>query len=154
MFNFAKKRINKLLEKAELGDLEAQFQLGRNYDKGIDVTVDKKLAWYWTSKSAKGGFAEAQATLSALILRDFKDDKLKLLEAFSMAKKSADQGNGFGLAMLGRFYGDGIVVEEDLDKAYELYKTAYYEKGFKKARISVRELQMYMFNKKQLSLYK
>lgn len=148
MFNFAKKRINKLLEKAESGDLEAQYQLGYNYDKGIDVKVDKDLAWHWMSMSADGGFAEAQATLSAFILRDYSGDNSKLVEAFSLAQASAKQGNGFGYAMLGRFYGDGLVVEEDLDKALELYKVAYYEKGFVKARGSVNNLEMYLLQKK------
>lgn len=150
MFNFAKKRVNKLVEKAESGDLEAQYQLGYNYDKGIDVKVDKKQAWYWVAESAKGGFAEAQATLSAFILRDFNDDSSLLLEAFSFAQASADQGNGFGLSMLGRFYGDGLVVEEDLDKSLELYKAAY-KKGFTKARMMIREIEMYNFKKRLTS---
>jgi TPR repeat protein len=97
MFNFAKKRINRLTEKARSGDLQAQYELGMNYSKGIDVHVNKALAWSWILESANGGFAEAQATISALILKDNIDDNLKLAEAFSYAQASANQGNGLVL---------------------------------------------------------
>jgi TPR repeat protein len=98
--------------------------------------------------SAKGGFAEAQAKIAALTLRDYISDQSKMLEAFNYAEKSAEQGHGLGLAILARFYVEGLVVEEDLEKGLKLYKIAYYEKGFKKARISIEQIEMYKLKQK------
>ena len=47
-------------EKAEQGDKEAQYQVGRCYEKGEGVPVDKEKAVEWYKKAAEQGHAEAQ----------------------------------------------------------------------------------------------
>ena len=52
-----------LVKKAESGDVEAQYLLGRSYDKGKGVAQDYKEAAKWYKKAAEHGSADAQSNL-------------------------------------------------------------------------------------------
>ncbi|MDE1149656.1 MAG: SEL1-like repeat protein [Azospirillaceae bacterium] len=51
---------------ADLGDVQAQFNLGLLYDEGVDVPADAAQAAAWYRRAAEGGLALAQERLSAL----------------------------------------------------------------------------------------
>ena len=51
---------------AELGDAEAQFNLGVMYDEGAGVQQDLATAAEWYKKAAEQGFVDAQANLGMM----------------------------------------------------------------------------------------
>lgn len=55
-----------LLELAESGDREAQYQLGMNYYYGIGVSKSRDLAEYWVGQAAQQGSSEARQMHAAL----------------------------------------------------------------------------------------
>jgi len=57
----------RLLERAQSGDVEAQFELGKNYETGrIGLPKDMSQAQYWYHKAADQGDAYAEASLGIL----------------------------------------------------------------------------------------
>lgn len=55
-----------LLEKAQAGDAEAQFQLAEAYEDGNGMPQDDELAAQWYRKSAEQGNAKAENGLGVL----------------------------------------------------------------------------------------
>jgi len=53
---------------AELGDAEAQYNLGVMYDEGAGREVDLTLAAEWYQKAAEQGFIDAQTNLGIMYL--------------------------------------------------------------------------------------
>ncbi|MEN8206083.1 MAG: tetratricopeptide repeat protein [Pseudomonadota bacterium] len=51
---------------AELGDVEAQYNLGVMYDEGTSVEQDYGKAAEWYHKAAEQGFVDAQANLGMM----------------------------------------------------------------------------------------
>jgi TPR repeat protein len=51
---------------AELGDVEAQYNLGVMYDEGTSVAQDLGKAADWYRKAAEQGFVDAQANLGMM----------------------------------------------------------------------------------------
>jgi hypothetical protein len=51
---------------AELGDAEAQFNMGVMYDEGAGVQQDLVTAAEWYKKAAEQGFVDAQANLGMM----------------------------------------------------------------------------------------
>jgi TPR repeat protein len=51
---------------AELGDAEAQFNMGVMYDEGAGVQQDLATAAEWYEKAAEQGFVDAQANLGMM----------------------------------------------------------------------------------------
>ena len=77
---------------AELGDAEAQYNLGVMYDEGAGVEQDLKAAAAWYRKAAEQGFLDARINLAMMyyhgqgVARDFKQSR----HWFQLA---ADQGD-------------------------------------------------------------
>ncbi len=53
---------------AELGDIEAQYNLGVLYDEGAGVAQDLARAAHWYHKAAEQGFVDAQTNLGIMYL--------------------------------------------------------------------------------------
>ena len=51
---------------AELGDVEAQYNLGVMYDEGAGVEQDLAIAADWYRKAAEQGFIDAQTNLGTM----------------------------------------------------------------------------------------
>ena len=77
---------------AELGDIEAQFNLGVMYDEGAGVDKDLVAAAGWYRKAAEQGFVDAQSNLGMMYYHgqgvpcDYK-------KASSWFRKAASQGD-------------------------------------------------------------
>lgn len=77
---------------AELGDVEAQFNLGVLYDEGAGVEQDLAIAADWYRKAAEQGFIDAQTNLGVMyyygqgVTRDYQ-------EAAKWFRLAADQGD-------------------------------------------------------------
>ena len=77
---------------AELGDVEAQFNLGVLYDEGAGVEQDLAIAADWYRKAAEQGFIDAQTNLGVMyyygqgVTRDYQ----KAAEWFRLAAAQGD----------------------------------------------------------------
>lgn len=135
---------------AALDDSNAQFNLGLLYAKGLGVPRDLEKAVYWmqlaadngdedapdlietfskaqkAEKAADAGDPQAQAELAEIYMLMGNSVSIASPEkdyalAFEYAQKSAAQDNGAGLWALALCYEHGRGVEEDVEKAIELY---------------------------------
>jgi len=78
---------------AELGDVEAQFNLGVLYDEGAGVAQDLAIAADWYQKAAEQGFIDAQANLGLMYYRGqgVPRDQEKATDWFRKAASQGDQ---------------------------------------------------------------
>ncbi len=87
----AKTDIPELIAKAEQGDPDAQYELGKRYLRGAKVSKNEKKAAKWFTKAAEQGFARAQYLLGLCYLygEGVEKDKKKAAKWFT---KAAEQG--------------------------------------------------------------
>jgi hypothetical protein len=109
--------ISVLREKAELGNVEAQVELGNCYFKGDSVSQDYKEAAKWYRLAAEQECAEARVRLGGLyyfgfgVVEDYK-------EAVKWYRLAAEQGNSLGQVGLAGCYDSGKGVLQDFIEAY------------------------------------
>ena len=116
--------ISLLMKAADRGDPEAQFELGRLYEKGIGINQDVKLAvsLYW--KAAEQNFSDALNDLGFLhfqgglgIVRDPK-------KAIGLFQRAADLRHPEAMFNLAALIDDGIVPKQKpKDAARYLYES-------------------------------
>ena len=84
---------------AELGDAEAQYNLGVLYDEGASVDQDLGKAAGWYRKAAEQGFMDAQANLGMMYYRGegVARDGIEAARWFQLA---ADRGDTEAVALL------------------------------------------------------
>ena len=104
--------------KAEKGNAEAEFNLGKCYHEGLGVKQDKAEALKWTEKAAAQGIPQAQmmAGLSYWLGMDVKMDEAKGVKWF---EKAAEQGEAGGFYYLGAAYYLGKGVKQDYVESYK-----------------------------------
>lgn len=116
------------LVKAESGDVQAQFSVGKAYQVGKGTTIDLVKSNEWLHKSAAQGNSDAQHALGyryskvGQTIYDIKVDTNKLKESFEWYEKAANQGHlraqvAIALAYL---YGEG--VHKDAKKALLIFE--------------------------------
>lgn len=84
---------------AELGDAEAQYNLGVMYDLGASVDQDLARAASWYRKAAAQGFMDAQTNLGMMYYRG-EGVTRDHAEAAKWFRLSADKGDTEAAAML------------------------------------------------------
>lgn len=90
---------------AELGDVEAQYNLGVMYDEGAGVEQDLAIAADWYRKAAEQGFIDAQTNLGMMyyyghgVTCDYH-------EAAKWFQLAADQGDSEASRYLGKIPGE------------------------------------------------
>jgi len=106
-----------LMQKAEQGDAEAQYEIGKFYAKGVGKPKDANEAIKWFTKSAEQGYATAQGVLGILYYKgDYvPQDNSKAIEWLT---KAAQQGNTTARNYLDEIKG----IQEQIDrlKAYKV----------------------------------
>jgi TPR repeat protein len=112
-----------LRAKAEKGDAEAQFGLGRKYRFGIGVPRNDGEAVKWYRKAAEQGLAKAQYNLANAyhLGRGVPKDVRKAVKWY---RKAAEQGNAKAHYNLGVSYHSGHGVPIDLREAVKWYRKA------------------------------
>ncbi|MDX7921639.1 tetratricopeptide repeat protein [Aeromonas media] len=112
--------ITALIEKAEAGDVAAQFLLGVKYRNGRDIEQDYKESIYWIRKAVRQKHSAAQNCLGLMydLGQGVKQNKQRALAYY---KKAADQGYHIAQRNLGIMYLYGDGVKRDYDKALELF---------------------------------
>lgn len=92
---------------AELGDVEAQYNLGVLYDEGAGVEQDLAIAADWYRKAAEQGFIDAQTNLGTMyyyghgVACDYR-------EAAKWFQLAADQGDTEASGYLSKIPGDNL----------------------------------------------
>lgn len=108
-----------LLSKAVNGSVEAQFNLGLHYLRGVGVPENHKLAVEWLTKSADKGFEDAEYLLGTCydngtgVPRD-------MTKALLLYEKSARAANKYAQFALGEFY----TLSGKAQLSFEWYKKA------------------------------
>ena len=112
-----------LVKKAESGDLDAQYRLGRCYC-AEGVTQDYKEAVKWFTKAAEQGYVDAQVNLGECyengqgVTKDYE-------EAVKWFTKAAEQNLGCAAQYkLGNCYLNGIGVAKDKKEAVKWFTKA------------------------------
>ncbi len=117
-------RIDAVRPKAESGDVQAEFELGRLYHLGQYGAQDLGEAFKWYSKAAERGHVEAQVALASLYAagQGVTQDYFQAVKWYRVAAnlgRSAD-----AQAALGDLYFQGRGVGNDVAEARALYRTA------------------------------
>ena len=120
--------IDKYLAKAESGDSEAQFELGRIY---CEKLKDNHKAIKFFRSSAKQGSIDAKNCLACCYMTG-RGVKTNYKKSINIINGVICQNNARTFLLLGDTYRDGLGVEKDLKKAFELYKQAV-DQGNRKA---------------------
>ena len=124
-----------LLPRSRKGDVNAQFELACLYD--FDPPKDRKRAFSWYMKAAKGGHAEAQNFL-AQMLKDGVGCRKDAKHGIKWSRRAAEQGNSDAQVGLGYglFYGSGLPFgPPNNDDFRNYYKGEAYQRvdiGFSK----------------------
>ena len=102
--------LDDMVSKAEAGDAEAQFQLGRAYEEGNSIPQDDQLAVKWYKKSAEQGNAKAENSMGIMysIGRGVPRDKQEAAQWFLKATEGCDPNGAYNLA-IAYYNGDGVV---------------------------------------------
>ena len=117
-----------LLERAQRGQADAQFELGGILTEGEGVLQNYQDAFKWTRKAAEQGHVDAQSSLGWMyaigkgVPQNFK-------EAVKWLQKAAEQGNGFGQSSLGWMYITGKGVSQDYVQAHMWLNLAVSNSG-------------------------
>jgi len=113
----------KLKAKAERGDAEAQYKLGKIHPEGEGKGKDLAQSFKWYRKAAEQGHAQAQSGLGfcyELGLGVAKD----MTQAISWYRKGAQQGDALYQRFLGNCYVNGRGLEKDSSQAVMWYRKA------------------------------
>ena len=114
--------------RAEHGDAEAQYNLGRMYANGEGVTRNAAEAVRWFRLAADQGNVNAQYRLGAMY-EDGKGVPQNGVEAVGWYRLAADQGHGGAMFALGAIYKGGEGILRDEAEAVRWYRLAA-EQGF------------------------
>lgn len=118
--NASKSEFEKIKQKAEQGDAEAQNHLGVMYRYGNGVVQDDFEAVYWYRKAANQGYDFAQYNLGVAydLGRGVDKDKTKAVYWY---RQAAEQRNADAENNLAVMFEYGLGCEKDVAKALELY---------------------------------
>jgi TPR repeat protein/WD40 repeat protein len=135
------KEVTEVIRKAEQGDAEAQYELGRMYyigplnykereseDYREHEEDYRKEAIKWWTNAAEQGHVKAQCNLGAIYYQGLGIVTKDYEESSKWYRKAAKQGDVEAQYNLGEHYEYGYGVVKDFNEAYKWYKKAA-EKG-------------------------
>jgi uncharacterized protein len=112
-----------LLDRAEQGDVQAQFDLGTLFYYGKGVAENPEAAFAWFKKAADKGHAAAQYAVGRMYYYG-KGVEQNGKEALLWFRKSAENGSADAQFALGVMYQFGKSVEKDLKEAAKWFRSA------------------------------
>lgn len=133
-----KASVQQLLDKAEQGDAEAQFEFGMMHYKGEDIVQKSSKSDKSTRKVAKQGNSPSRSSMDVfdqLWIEGEKRDQ-EYLEAAKWFRKAAKQGYALAQFYMGKIYDYGLGVPRDGFEAAKWYRKAA-EKGSLEAKFSL-----------------
>ncbi|MDD2800979.1 MAG: protein kinase [Methylobacter sp.] len=111
---------------AELGDAQAQYNLGVMYQKGRNVPVDMDKAFSWYQKSANQGNILGLYNLGYCHLHGLGTTK-DVAKAAEILQKAVDQDYAPAQAVLASILFSGIDIGQDLPRAFGLAQRAAFQ---------------------------
>ena len=111
-----------LIDKAEGGDPDAQYLVGKLYQDGPVLIPDSVEARYWFGLSAQQGRAAAQYELGKLLLSDDPEVHDPAL-GIEWLKYATNNGSDHAAYRLGKEYLKGEIVAKDTAKALDYLST-------------------------------
>lgn len=136
-----KTEFEQLLENAEQGDVNAQFDLALRYNQGSNgVKKDYKKAEKWYRKAAEQGDADAQNNLGVMYANGQGTPKDEA-EAVKWYRKAAEQGEAYAQNNLGVMYANGLGVVRDEKEAVKWYEKSA-KQGHKIAKKNLEGMQV------------
>ena len=118
--------------RAEAGDAEAQFRLGRMFLDGDGVSQDHVQSAAWFRKAAAQGHPKAQNNLGSAFANGLGVPR-DAAQAVEWYRRAAEQGEMLAQSNLGVMYSDGNGVAQDLAQAAAWYRRAA-DQGFAPAQ--------------------
>ncbi|MDQ3001925.1 MAG: DUF4062 domain-containing protein [Fibrobacterota bacterium] len=115
------------IRKATDGSPEDQFQVGKMYEEGNDVSQNDSMSFRWFKKAADQGFTEAQYKV-ALMYRTGKGTKKSTFQAVRWFQAAAEQGHPKAQVKLGQMYRNGKGVERNETTAFKWFLKAADQK--------------------------
>lgn len=112
-----------VIESAERGTPEDQFNLGMRYERGIGIAQSYPEAVHWYQLAAMQGYREAQYKLCDMSERG-QGLPQNYQEALRWCGLAADQGHGRAMFIIGRLYHTAHGVPHDLVRAHMWYNLA------------------------------
>jgi len=103
-------------------DKEAQFNLGRMYRQGENVTQDLEKAIYWYQQSANQGYTQAWIHLGQIYHDEKSVQNLGL--AFQYFQKAAEQDDTWSQNQVGLMYLEGKGILQNFEEAYKWFSKA------------------------------
>jgi len=132
--------VAQLIRKAESGDPDAQYLVGRLYRDGPVLIPDSVEAQYWFDQAAWQGMVAAQYALGQLYLTD--DAEVHDTElGIQWLEYAAHHGSDLAAYRLGKEYLNGEIVERDSAKAQE-YLTQSAKTGNQFAQYALGKLYL------------
>ncbi len=126
-----------LMAQAQQGeDAYVMLYLAECYRTGRGVEQDDQKAFYWYSKSAELGCAEAQNEIAEYCYSWGKGVEHNMAAAVQWYKKAVDQGYVPAMFNLAWCYEHGAGEEKNLTKAFEYYLKAANH-GYERAMVKV-----------------
>ena len=117
------------LQRAEQGDVTAQYAVGDMYFKGRGTVVDLEQARIWLERAAANGHRKAEFRLGYMYLKGLgvgQDEG----RAFRLFKASAEKRYSPAQFYLGQMYALGLGVEQSRNRALK-WLTASLEEGYR-----------------------
>ena len=116
-------------KQAMAGNSDAMLELGTVYLEGRGVPVDRELARSWYQKAIDAGNIRAYRLLGHFYYYDRdksgrpirNENEKRLQMGAEVFLKGAELGEATSLYESGCMYMDGVVVEQDYDKAFECF---------------------------------
>ncbi len=130
--------VDDLKAKADKGDAEATFQLGRHYADGKDVQKDEAEALRWYLKAAAKDHTKAEVQIGSFYAHGF-GVKQDWAESIKWYRKAALKGDTTAQHNLGLDYLHGHGVEKDAEMAAVYFKHAA-DQGHVRAQFGLGEL--------------
>lgn len=113
---------DRLIEKANAGDVTAQYRLGEIYDNGVGVPQDYKEAAKWYRIAAEKGHAKAQYRLAEM--HHLGKGVLKG-GSYKWFRMAAEQGYAIAQSRLGAmYYFGGDISQANYKEAAKWYRMA------------------------------
>ena len=107
------------IKAAQLGDMEANFQLASLYMDGNGVEKDQKKAMYHLEEAAIGGHPEARCNLGVSEIRSGRRER-----AAKHYIIAANLGDDVSIARLKEYFTMGVVSKENYAAALRAHQTA------------------------------
>jgi TPR repeat protein len=127
-----KERFRKILAKADTGNAESQYKLGKMYTEGVGVSTDYALATKTFESAAKQGHAKAEYNLGLNYYEGTGVERNRKT-AYKWFKAAAEQNHPAAQYYLGKMYASGSGVKQNYSTSLEWFGKAV-EGGFNQAR--------------------